>query len=36
MAVRSRAAADPALLARVNDAASRVLREKQGFSLLPC
>jgi len=36
LAVRSRAAADPALLARVNDAALRVLREKQGFGLLPC
>ena len=36
LAVRSRAAADPTFLARVNDAALRVLREKQGFGLLPC
>lgn len=36
LAVRSRAAADPAFLARVNDAALRILREKQGFGLLPC
>jgi len=36
MAVRSRAAADSAFLARVNDAALRVLREKQVFAMLPC
>jgi beta-N-acetylhexosaminidase len=36
LTVRSRAAADPAFLARVNDAALRILREKQGFGLLPC
>jgi beta-N-acetylhexosaminidase len=36
LAVRSRAAADPAFLSRANDAALRVLRAKQGFSLLPC
>lgn len=36
LAVRSKAAADPAFLARVNDAALRILREKQGFGLLPC
>jgi beta-N-acetylhexosaminidase len=36
LAVRSRVAADPAFLARVNDAALRILREKQGFGLLPC
>ena len=36
LAVRTRAAADPAFLARMNDAALRVLREKQGFGLLPC
>jgi len=36
LAVRSRAAADPAFLIRVNDAALRVLRAKQGFGLLPC
>jgi len=36
LAVRSRVAADPAFLTRVNEAALRVLREKQSFGLLPC
>lgn len=36
LAVRSRAAADATFLTRVNDAALRVLKEKQGFGLLPC
>jgi beta-N-acetylhexosaminidase len=36
LAVRSRAAADPVFLARVNDAAVRILRAKQEFGLLPC
>jgi beta-N-acetylhexosaminidase len=36
LAVRSRVAADPAFLTRVNDAALRILRAKQGFGLLPC
>jgi beta-N-acetylhexosaminidase len=36
LAVRSRVAADPAFLARVNDAALRILRAKQEFGLLAC
>ena len=36
LAVRSRVAADPAFLARVNDASLRVLRAKADFGLLPC
>jgi beta-N-acetylhexosaminidase len=36
LAVRARSAADPAFSARIDDAALRVLRTKQGFGLLPC
>ena len=36
LAVRSRAAVDPAFRAQVDDAARRVLQEKQAFGLLPC
>jgi len=36
LAVRSRAAADPAFMTRVNDAALRILKQKQAFGLLPC
>jgi hypothetical protein len=36
LAVRASAAADPAFSARIDDAALRVLRTKQGFGLLPC
>jgi beta-N-acetylhexosaminidase len=36
LAVRSNAMADPTFLARVNDAALRVLQKKQSFGLLPC
>jgi len=36
VAVRSRVAADPTFLARVDDASLRVLREKAAFGLLPC
>src|SRR2546430_14608389 len=36
LAIRSRAAADPAFRQRVDDAALRILRAKQAWSLLPC
>jgi hypothetical protein len=35
-AIRSRAAADPSFRQRVDDAALRILRAKQTWSLLPC
>ena len=31
-----RAPADPAFMTRVNDAALRILKQKQAFGLLPC
>src|SRR5256714_479646 len=36
LAIRSRAAADPTFRQRVDDAALRILRAKQAWSLLPC
>src|SRR5256714_9145713 len=36
LAIRSRAAQDPAFRQRVDDAALRILRAKQRFGLLPC
>src|SRR5256712_6332531 len=36
LAIRSRAAADPTFLQRVDDAALRILRAKQSWDLLPC
>ena len=36
LAIRSRAAADPSFRQRVDDAALRILRAKQSWSLLPC
>src|SRR5438067_2814704 len=35
-AIRSKAAQDPAFRQRVDDAALRILRAKEGFGLLPC
>jgi beta-N-acetylhexosaminidase len=36
LAIRSRAATDPSFRVRVDDAALRILRAKQSWSLLPC